>query len=343
MITLVKDAKSQPLVGLYSNSGRSRKPAAMVYFTHDLSKEKENVAPAAGVLELHKDSLKKINKISTASFNRICEMLDSGEEPEVGEPLRSEYWDIKKVFERTLRREMYLGDQSELRFELNLPRNKNTWGGTFTCIGNSGAGKTHWVVDLCMRYLRATKPYARRTIIWVSPEWEIDRSLKRLKDPRYSFNVIGVDISEQAVRKSGLDAASYYSAKVDRILENHGERALVVMDDFPDGAKGLYPFLLKAYNSMLRTARHRITSVISLQHTYAGNRNTTQALQSNKYIVFFPRSQQNRCIMFMRDHLMLTIPEAKELVHRFAKLDRYLVVQMHSPVCLFNSKYLLLL
>ena len=94
---------------------------------------------------------------------------------------------------------------------------------------------------------------------------------------------------------------------------------------------------------MLRTARHRVTSVISLQHTYAGNKNTSQALQSNKFIVFFPRSQQNRLIMFMRDHLMMQVPEAKELVHRFAKLDRYVVIQMHSPVCMFNSKYLLLL
>ena len=155
--------------------------------------------------------------------------------------------------------------------------------------------------------------------------------------------MIGIDISESALRKSGLDAASYYQIKVNTILENHGEKAIIVMDDFPDGAKGLYPHLLRAYNTMLRTARHRITSVISLQHTYAGGKNTSQAIQSNKFIAFFPRSQQNRLILFMRDHLMMSVPEAKELVQRFAKLDRYLVIQMHSPVAMFNSKYLLLL
>ena len=94
---------------------------------------------------------------------------------------------------------------------------------------------------------------------------------------------------------------------------------------------------------MLRTARHRGAGVISLQHTYAGRINTTQALQSNKYIIFFPRSQQNRCIMFMRDHLMMSPAEAREMVLRFASLDRYMIIQMHSPVCIFNSKYLLLL
>ena len=45
----------------------------------------------------------------------------------------------------------------------------------------------------------------------------------------------------------------------------------------------------------------------------------------------------------MRDHLMMQIPEARELVLRFASLDRYMIIQLHSPVCIFNSKYLLLL
>ena len=343
MLTFVKDAKAQDLVGIFSNSSNSRKPEATVYFTHDLKPEKQNVAPAAGVLELHRDSLKKINKVSQTSFERICFMIDEGAEPEVGEPLRSEFWDIKKVYERALRREMYLGDQNDLRFELNFPRDKTKWGGTFTCVGNSGAGKTRWVVDLCIRYLRATKPHARRTIIWLSPELEIDKTLKPLLHKRYAFNVIGVDISQQALKKSGMDGATYYQTKIADILENQGENAIIVMDDYMDGARSLVPILQKAYNTMLRTARHRVTSVISLVHSYASGKFTSQALQSNKFIVFFPRSQQNRLIMFMRDHLMMNVPEAKELVQRFAKLDRYLVIMMHSPVCMFNSKYLLLL
>ena len=83
--------------------------------------------------------------------------------------------------------------------------------------------------------------------------------------------------------------------------------------------------------------------MISLQHTYSGGKNTSQAIQSNKFIVFFPRSQQNRCIMFMRDHLMMQTNEAKELVQRFAKLDRWMIIRLHSPAAIYNSKYLLLL
>ena len=57
------------------------------------------------------------------ALNSHYDFMDEvGEEPEVGDPLRSEYWDMKKVFERSLRREMYLGDSPDVRFELNLPR-----------------------------------------------------------------------------------------------------------------------------------------------------------------------------------------------------------------------------
>ena len=47
--------------------------------------------------------------------------------------------------------------------------------------------------------------------------------------------------------------------------------------------------------------------------------------------------------MFLRDHLQVPIREAKEIVERFAKLDRYMIIRMHSPVAIYNSKYLMLL
>ena len=108
---------------------------------------------------------------------------------------------------------------------------------------------------MIVRYFKSTAPFQRRTVIWLSPEWEIDKSLEKLKDKRWAFNVIGIDIGPIALKKSGMDAASYYHTKIAEVLENHGEKALICMDDFPDGAKALYPYLRDAYNTMLRTAR----------------------------------------------------------------------------------------
>ena len=342
MLTFVKDASATQIVGIYKKSNRSVRPESTVYYTHKSGEDNSNVASAAGVLALHKDSIKKLHKLSNNSFATVAVMLDTDQEPDIGDPLRQAYWEIKKVFERALRNEIFLGDQRDLYMEHNLPRDRSEWGGSFTCIGNSGAGKTYWVVQMLVRYLKATKPHARKTVIWASPEWDIDKTLKPLKDKRFSFSVLGIDVSETALRKSGLDAASYYQTKVNEVLE-HGENAIVVLDDFMDAASNLTNLLRKAYNTMLRTARHRNTTVISLVHSYASGKNTSQALQSNKFTVWFPRSQQSRMIMFMRDHLMMNANEAKELVQRFAKLDRWCVIRMHSPVAMYNSKYLLLL
>ena len=189
-----------------------------------------------------------------------------------------------------------------------------------------------------LRYLRGTPDHSKRQILWLSPELEIDKTIEPLKDKRWAMWFRGVDISSPAVKKSGLSAAAYVS----ELIESSGEDALIVLDDFPDGAPGMYPMLLAAYNNWIRVARHRNQGIFSLQHTYAGGRNTSQSLQSNKYIVFFPRSQQSRCITFMRDHLMLQINQARELVQRFSKLDRWMCIQMHSPVCIFCSSYLIL-
>ena len=342
MLTLKKDKTTTEIVELHKRSTRSKKAEATVYYSHN-AKANGNVAPAAGVLALHKTSLKKIWKLSNADFDRICVMIDTGEEPDSGEALRSEYWELHKVYERALRTEMYLGDQDELYFEHNLPRNKDTWAGTFLLVGNSGAGKTYWMVQLFLRYMRAVKPYNRRTLIYISPEWSIDRSLKPLKDKRCAFNVIGVDVSEKALRESGMDVVTYYKTKVEDVFEKHGEKAIIVFDDFMDAAPGMEGLLRKLYIRGLRTARHKVTSVISLVHSYASGKNTSQALQSCKFCVFFPRSQKSRIVTFFRDHLHMSVPEAKEIVERFSKLDRYLIVRMHSPVALYCSKYLMLI
>jgi hypothetical protein len=342
MLTLQKDASATEIVELHKKGTRSKKPVSRVYYSHNAT-ESGNVAPAAGVLALHKNSLKKLWKLSNADFDRISVMIDTGAEPDSGEPLRSEYWELHKVYERALRTEMYLGDQDELYFEHNLPRNKDTWAGTFLLVGNSGAGKTWWMVQLFLRYMRAVKPYNRRTLIYISPEWEIDKTLKPLKDQRYALNVIGVDVSDVAVRRSGMDVTSYYKTKVVDVFEKHGEKAIIVFDDFMDAAPGLEGLLRRLYIRGLRTARHKVTSVISLVHSYASGKNTSQALQSVKFCVFFPRSQKSRIVSFFRDHLHMSVPEAKEIIEKFSRLDRWMVVRMHSPVAIYNSKYLLLL
>ena len=350
MLTLVQSKDAVPLLGIYAVDGAKKgkqqsvrkRRTGTVFFTHDLDPDKQNVSDASGVLHLHKTALKKENHVNDYEFEEIATLLDEEHEPDMHHPLKHAYWNIRQHFDRYLRREMFIGDDPSSEFELNLSSKKSEWPGTMTLIGSSGAGKTRFLTDLMLRYLRGTPDHSKRQIIWLSPELEIDKTIEPLKERRWAMWFRGVDISSGAVKKSGLGAAAYYQQHVAELIETSGEDALIVLDDFPDGAPGLYPMLLAAYNNWIRVARHRNQGIFSLQHTYAGGRNTSQSLQSNKYIVFFPRSQQNRCITFMRDHLMMQIGQARELVQRFAKLGRWLCVQMHSPVCLFNASYLIL-
>ena len=343
MLTLVKTKDAVPIVGIYRGT-KNKKPENTVYFTHEMDKDKQNVAPAAGVLHLHKSGLKKEFHLNDGDFAEVCRMIDAEEEPEQGDPLKSEYWQILERYDSYLQREMFIGDDTQARFEINLPRDRETWPGTMTCVASSGGGKTYFIVQMLLRYLRSVPIHQRRPIIWISPELSIDKTLKPLRDNhKYDMWFTGIDISEQNLRKKGIDAASFFQKEIVDKLESIGDGAIIVYDDFPDGSRALYPMLERQYNSQLRVARHKNQGIISLIHTYAHGKASSQALQSNKTVVFYPRSQQSRCVQFLRDYLQLQTQNAKDIVRRFAKLDRWMAVQMHSPVCIYNGKYLVLL
>lgn len=342
MLTLVKTKGAVPIVGIYRGT-KNKKPEATVYFTHDLDKDKQNVASAAGVLHLHKSTLKKEFHLNDHDFKEVCRMIDAEDEPDQSDPLRSAYWQILERYDELLQREMYIGDD-DARFEINFPTNRETWPGTMTCIASSGGGKTYFIVQMLLRYYRATPIAQRRACIWISPELTIDKTLKPLRDnKKLAMWFHGIDISEQNLRKKGLDAASFYQKEIVDKIESIGEDALIVYDDFPDGSRSLYPFLERHYNSQLRVARHRNQGIISLIHTYAHGKASSQALQSNKTVIFYPRSQQSRCVQFLRDYLQLQTQQAKRVVRRFASLGRWMAVQMHSPVCIYNGSYLVLI
>jgi hypothetical protein len=343
MLTLVKTDDATSIVGIYSGK-KAKRPDATVYFTHETEKDNQSVAKAEGVLHLHRSELKKEFRLNDADFKEVCRMIDAEEEPEQGDPLRHEFWQILQRYENFLQREMWIGDDKESRFEMNFPLKKESWCGTMTCIGSSGSGKTYHVVSMIQRYFKACPVHSRRQVVWLSPELAIDKTLAKLRDnERYRLWFHGIDISEKNLKEKGLDAASFYQKEISDKIDGMGDDIILVLDDFPDAARALYPFLERFYNSMLRVARHRNYGVISLIHTYAHGKASSLALQSNKTIVFYPRSQQARCIQFMRDYLQLSTNYAKELVRKFASLGRWMSLQMHSPVCVYNESYLVLL
>ena len=218
MLTLVKTDDAVPIVGIYGPKGR--KPAEMVYFTHETEADNQNSAPAEGVLHLHRAALKKEFHLNEADFKEVCRMIDAEEEPEQGDPLRHEFWQILERYENFLQREMWIGDDDESRFEMNFPLKKSDWPGTLTAIGSSGSGKTYHIVEMIHRYFKAAPVHNRRQVVWLSPELKIDKTLKKLRDnDRYRLWFHGIDISEKNLKEKGMDAARE-AALLERTLKN---------------------------------------------------------------------------------------------------------------------------
>ena len=344
MLTLNKTRDAIPIVPIVETNSKKNKPLAQVYFTHSYKDENKNIAPCFETLTLHKPHIKSVNQISEQEFKEICTMIDDSEEADASHPLRKAYWDVRERFETSLMREMYIGDQENAVFRWDFPTKMKDWPGTFTLFGSSGAGKTHTLVAMIENYFRRTQGAIQvRHVIWLSPEEKIDKTLLPLKKEKWRKYYTGIDISEKALKQSNLSAKEFFETKIASVIEQSGEDCILVLDDFKDSAVDLYPMLERLYNSSIRVARHRNTSVISLQHTYAGHRATSQSLQSNRFVIFFPRSQQQRCITFLKDHLGVPPAEAKVIVKRFASLDRSMTIHMHNPVCIFNKAYLLLI
>ena len=119
-------------------------------------------------------------------------------------------------------REMFIGDQPDIMFQLDFPKAVKDWPGTMTLFGSSGAGKTYFLVAMIERYLKSVSTGASiRPIIWLSPEEQIDKTLEPLKKPRWSHYYHGIDISEKAVKESKLSAEEYFGQHVRSVIERH--------------------------------------------------------------------------------------------------------------------------
>ena len=66
--------------------------------------------------------------MNESDFKEACRMIDAEEEPEQGDPLRTEYWELLERYENFLQREMWIGDDKDNRFEMNIPLKKGLAG-----------------------------------------------------------------------------------------------------------------------------------------------------------------------------------------------------------------------
>ena len=138
--------------------------------------------------------------------------------------------------------------------------------------------------------------------MWLSPELKIDRTLSKIRDnDRYKLWFHGIDISEKNLKRKGMDAATFYQTEIADKIDGMGDNLIFGFRWLSRCCKKSVPLLgtiLQLDVACCATQKLRCHFADSHLRT---RQSVKSNLQSNKTIVFYPRSQQARCIQFMRD------------------------------------------
>ena len=250
--------------------------------------------------------------------------------------LKGKFYEIRRDLNQRLYNELDLrGTNKEISWK--FPQDPKQWATTSLVIGSSGVGKTHLVR---MWIEEALKRKKKRKFIYISPEFEVDETLKKLRNNKRWKNYFrGIDVSDKAFKEAEQGSANqWWDEVIFPILDDAPEGSTIIMDDAPDAVvyRQLQKFLIK----YLRTGRHRKVAVISLQHNVRGGKWTSQSFSSVKTVVLFPRGGgKGRIVDFMNETLGLTRRKANEYCEIFSESGRWMAINSWSPVVLYGPKY----
>jgi len=252
--------------------------------------------------------------------------------------LKAKFYEVRRDLNQRLYNEIDLRE-TDKEIHWKFPQDPKKWATTSLVIGSSGVGKTYLVR---MWLEEALKRKKKRKFIYVSPEFEIDETLKKLRNNKRWKNYFkGIDVSDKAFKEAEQGSAEdWWDQVIFPILNNAEEGTTIIMDDSPEAVvwRQLQKFLIK----YLRTGRHRKVAVVSLQHNIKGGRWTSQSFSSVKTVVLFPRGGgKGKIVEFMTETLGLTRRKASELCELFAESGRWMAINSWSPVVLYGPRYAL--
>ena len=251
--------------------------------------------------------------------------------------LKQKFYHIRKDLNNRLYTEIDLRDTKH-SIAWKFPKNVKAWPETQIIIGSSGVGKTYHVVQMILRALKQSK---KRTFMYISPELNIDDTLKKLMNSkRYAKHFIGIDVSDQYFEESELTSVDDWWSEIKTKIDALPEGSLIVLDDAPDSMlhKNLKTFLIKA----LRTYRHKKIGIISIQHNVRGGQWTSQSFSSVKWVTLFVRGAgKGKIIDFLYENFGIGRRKSLEIVDLMATHGRYMTIHQWSPGIVFGEKFAL--
>ena len=274
-------------------------------------------------------------KISKNQADEIISHIKNKTTPEGG--IQSRYFKVKKYLDDALFTEMDVRD-SKQKIVVDYPSGNKTWGELELICGSSGQGKTWYLSKKCQRCLDGCAKNKRK-ILWVSNEFNIDKTLKTLKTPKYSQWFRGLDVSQESFEASPHDTPQdFFDTEVKPIIEMLEEGDLAIFDDSEDTPiRKQLRFLI---TKMLRTCRHRGVGVAYILHRIKSGLWSQQASSSCKYYTVFPKSMKGKITEFIKEQ-GLPNKDARRVVADYGDCEsRHMIVRLHAPTCFINNELL---
>jgi len=249
--------------------------------------------------------------------------------------LKSKFYTIRKNLNQRLYNEIDLRG-TDKTISWRFGDDVKLWAGTSVVIGSSNSGKTHLVAEWIKNALKRKK---KRNFIYLSPEFNIDTTLKKLRNnKRWSRYFQGIDVSDDTFKEAEQSPAQFWTDTIKPRLLNAESGTVIVLDDNKDSEvyKQTRAFMIK----YMRTGRHRGVGLISIQHNIRGGKDTAQAFSSVKNIVLFPRAGgKGKIVDFLHELTGLSLKKAHQICEIFAESGRFMNIHNWSPVVLFGPKY----
>jgi hypothetical protein len=204
-------------------------------------------------------------------------------------------------------------------------------------IGSSGSGKTYKIINEIEEALRRPK---KRKFIYISPELNLDRTLKRvLNNKRWTKYFLGIDVSDESFKQSErANVEEWWLNDIKPLLDEAEPGTKIIIDDGPDSL--LRNYLLTYLIRLLRTGRHKGLGVSSVQHRTRARRWTSQSYSSVSQVTLYPSGGgKGTQVAFLYDMMGIGKKRARSLVDLFGSTSRSMTINMWSPSLIFGDKF----
>jgi hypothetical protein len=285
---------------------------------------------------LDSDNFRERYTLSKRESTELKKAIQSNIAPD--NALKGKFYHIRRDLNERLFTEIDLrGTDKEISWK--YPVDIHAWSESSISIGSSGVGKTRREIDAIVEALKRSR---KRKFVYVSPEFHLDNTLKKLRNSkRWSKWFEGVDISDEGYKDSERATPDeWWALDIEPILTQQKPGTHIVLDDLRDSVlhKHLQRFLVK----YLRTGRHRGIGVTSIQHSIRGGKYTSQSFSSVKWVTLYPRGGgKGKQVEFLYETVGIGRRKARQLVDIFGEGGRWMTIHQWSPTIIFGKQYAL--